>query len=347
MLFNIEHDSGERVVGYIVPESFSEIPEIDVVAGGAVVLSMPVNEIREALVGAGRHETGQCGFNIGPEHLPDIVELHDLRIVEKGSGVTIYRRPMPIQIHRRVIRFETSLYPLWRMDNAIGHQFQYFEKGLERFGRETVTQMFLLNHYSSILLSGRIAYKNFSMYIEENFDGLCLIQNPHEERAERLLGLARMSEIGAQHLGERDAMRLAPAIAFAASLDFEDEKKLKKAMLAMPMDVAQLLANPLVRQFTTTTPDEMPSGNAVASTLDILAHFAVVGTRDFAHEYTEAVGAMLGTDPSVIPQIWTFEKVRAAGELIRRIRVVDHLIEKDLAVYAQVHRALAELARSV
>ncbi len=268
-------------------------------------------------------------------------------VVEKGSGVTIYRRPMPIQIHRRVIRFETSLYPLWRMDNAIGHQFQYFEKGLERFGRETVTQMFLLNHYSSILLSGRIAYKNFSMYIEENFDGLCLIQNPYEELAERLLVLARMSEIGAQHLGERDAMRLAPAIAFAASLDFEDEKKLKKAMLAMPMDVAQLLANPLVRQFTTTTPDEMPSGNAVASTLDILAHFAVVGTRDFAYEYTEAVGAMLGTDPSVIPQIWTFEKVRSAGELIRRIRVVDHLIEKDLAVYAQVHRALAELARSV
>ena len=72
MLFNMETDTGDRVTGYLVPDGYSEVPSIRLRSEGGEVLSLAANEIREALVVAGRHETGQCGFSVGTEHIPNI-----------------------------------------------------------------------------------------------------------------------------------------------------------------------------------------------------------------------------------------------------------------------------------
>lgn len=169
MLFNLEEDSGGRVTGYVVPDGFSAVPTIRVCGRGQELATFAANEKREALVQAGRHETGQCGFSIDASLVPDIAELADLELYNVESGILIYRRPRPDNIKKKLLRIETHLFPLWSVDNAIAPQFQYFAKGIENLGRETVTQLFLLNRVESVYLSGKILYRNYAFFVKSGF----------------------------------------------------------------------------------------------------------------------------------------------------------------------------------
>lgn len=101
MLFNVEQDQGHRILAYVVPDGYSGTPSIRLISGGADVLTCAANDHRQALVDAGRHETGRCGFNIGPDLLPDLEQMLDLTIEDEETGLLIYRRPRPDLLNRK------------------------------------------------------------------------------------------------------------------------------------------------------------------------------------------------------------------------------------------------------
>ncbi len=335
MLFNVEQDEGERIIAYVVPDGFSGIPRIRLISEGADVLVCTANETRPALVAAGRHESGLCGFNIGADQLPGLAALHDLAIVDDETGLLIYRRPQEGRLRRKVLRLETHLFPLWKLDSAVRDRVQYFEMGIERYGRESVTQMFLLTGLDSVYLSGRILYKNFAYWIENGFETAVILQDPYEELAERLLLLAAAQSAGAQHLGARDSVRLQPAMNFAGQLPFHDERNLRRALLDMPVDVADLLANPLVRQLTASNPEDMPTGSAIAAALDMLASCTLVGLRSDPAFIRAAMGDWLDVDLSSRHLLPDFPRVPPLAAILRQTRAVDHLLEADGEVFGK------------
>lgn len=340
MLFNIESDFSDQIVGYIVPDAFTETPAVRVISEGQEVLRLTANDPRPALVDAGRHATGLCGFSIGTELIPDLALMADLEIYELSTDILIYRRPQPGQTQAKVLRIETQLFPLWRLDDSFDYFFQYFNKGLERFGRETVTQLFLLNHVNSIYLAGRILYKNYAYYIDQGFEMTILMQDPFREFAERLLVLQQLDRLGTQYLGDRDGTRFEPAVRYFKGLDVRDPKRVKKALNDMPIEVAHLLADPVTRQLVTSTPDEMPTGTPLAACLEILSECRVVGLREDPETYVDALGAWFGIDPISLPSIPQFPKAEALAEIIAETRAINHLIERDLELYWQVRSAL-------
>src|ERR1700677_2893351 len=107
MYFNLESDTGDQVVGYVVPDSFSGVPNIRVCSDGEELLVFAANEVRAGLVAAGRHETGFCGFRINVEMLPGLPELRNLELTDAESGLLIYRRPQDNMVHKKVLRLET------------------------------------------------------------------------------------------------------------------------------------------------------------------------------------------------------------------------------------------------
>jgi hypothetical protein len=348
MLFNMETDTGDRVTGYLVPDGYSEVPSIRLRSEGGEVLSLAANEIREALVVAGRHETGQCGFSVGTEHIPNIRQMTDLEICDADTGLLIYRRPRPIGIQKKILRLESHLFPLWRLDDALESGFQYFSKGIEDYGRETVTQLFLLNQVDSIYLSGRILYKNYAYYAEAGFQTVYLVQDPYQEMAERLLVLSKLNQHGAGHLGLRDSVGMKAAIEYAEYLladdeCFHDPKELRRRLRDMPDDAATTLSNPLARQLTSSTPDEMPGGGAVAAALDLLASFAIVGIRDDSERFLDAVAELTGVDSAILPPIPRFSKVAPLAQLLQNSKQVDGLLETDLELYHYVNVAVEKL----
>lgn len=333
MLFNVEHDLGDRIIGYLVPDAFTAIGSVRVCRSGELLLVFQPNEAREALVRAGRHETGICGFTIDEALIPGLAQMDDIELYDDETGCPIWRRLRPGMIHKKIARFETHLFPLWRFDESLRERFQYFGYGVERFGRESVTQMFLVQNLESFYISGRVNYKNYSFYIENGFECFTTMQEPRDELAERLLILRNMRQYGSQHLGERDAQRLVPAMQFAESLPIENEKELRWCLLDMPPEVSSLLANPVVRQFTTANPDDMPGGSAIATALDVFSTFTMVGLRDHADEFTDGVAEWLGVDRTLLPTFSRFPAVKPLGDFLRRTKAVDVILEKDMELY--------------
>jgi hypothetical protein len=339
MLFSIEEDTGERIAGYIVPDGYSDVPTIRVCNKGKELYKFLANEKREALVHAGRHETGQCGFSIDTSVLPNIRDLVDLELFEADSDILVYRRPQPHNIKKKLLRLETHLFPLWTLDDAIAPQFQYFAKGIENLGRETVTQLFLLNRVESVYLSGKILYKNYGYYIESGFQTLVILQDPYAELAERLLVLSKIRQIGTAHLGIRESVALEPAMDFAETLPTRDEKALRRALRKMPENVTTLLANPLVRQLAAASPDEMPSGAAVAAGLDILANSALVGLRHEPGKFLQGFAELLEIEADLLPRLPQFATVAPLAQLLRNSGEVDRILEKDIELYHYVEAA--------
>jgi hypothetical protein len=344
MLFNIEQDSGERVTGYLVPDGYSSVPRIRVCGRGKELYAFAANEKREALVSAGRHETGQCGFSIDTSVLPDLRDLGDLELSDAETGILIYRRPRPGHIKKKLLRLETHLFPLWTLDTAIAPGFQYFAKGIETLGRETVTQLFLLNRVESVYLSGKILYKNYAYFIESGFQTLIMLQDPYDELAERLLVLSKIRRVRTDHLGMRESAALEPAIEFAETLPFHEEKPLRRALRQMPLNVATLLANPLVRQLTASTPDEMPGGGSIAAALDILADSALIGLRREPGKFLQGFAELLGIEADLLPPAPEFATVPPLASLLRKSGEVDLILEKDLELYSYVEAAFQKSA---
>src|ERR1700749_4966046 len=130
MLFNIERDEGNRIVGYVVPDAFSGPSSIRITDGEHDLAVLQCQEPHTALVAAGRHATGLCGFTIDDTVVSDLARLEALEIYDHETGILIYRRRAPSKmIQKRVFRLETPLIPLWRLDDRIERHFQYFHKG--------------------------------------------------------------------------------------------------------------------------------------------------------------------------------------------------------------------------
>jgi hypothetical protein len=169
------------------------------------------------------------------------------------------------------------------------------------------------------------------------------MHHPFEEMAERLLVLGQIKKVGKDVLGMRDSMSLHSTIEFAQSLPVHDDDALRKALYKMPASVAHALSNPVVRQLTARTPDEMPPGRAVSTALDVLASFTVVGLRRQPETILAAMAEMTECDPMGLPEFTKFRSVGTLARALKRSRVVDALLEKDLELYDHVASAFKKL----
>lgn len=340
MLFNIEHDRGDEIKGYLVPDNFSSLCRVRLVHNGAVAAIFETREERPALVAGARHENGRCGFTIDDRDIPNLASQADLEIYDDETGCLVYRRLKPSMIARKIIRFETQLMPLWRLDERLFPYFQYVGKAVDQFGRESVTQMLLLNDVHSFYVSGRLNYRNYAFYIDNGFECFAMVQPPHDECAERLLVLRNAAKVGLSFLGERDAKRYEPAIRFAEAMPLDDLKALRRMLQDMPDEVAALLANPLVRLLSTANPDDMPGPSAVAGALDVLSSFSVLGFRERGAEFNAALGEWLEIDAEPLPVMPPLAAVAALSDVLTETKVLDAILEKDIELFYHVREAI-------
>lgn len=343
MLFNIEVDEGTRIVGYLVPDAFSGSPSLRVTDGHKDLVTLPCSEQRAALVAAGRHADGRCGFTIDDTIIANLAQQTSLEIYDEATNIMIYRRRSPGRVtQQRILRLETHLLPLWRLDNAVERNFQFFHKGIERPGRETTTQLFLLNNSSSLYLSGRLIFKAYDNYINETFNCVALLRDPYVELAERLLTLKHVRDFGKELLGERDFIALGPAIAFAETIQ-NDEKILHKAFATMPKAVIANLANPLTRQLAARSPDEIPTKGAVATALSTLSSFIVLGLRERQDVFLAQLADLVGVAPDALPVISDFTETVELSRWLKEVPEAALLIEQDREVYHHVELAIGRV----
>lgn len=340
MLFNIEVDEGTRIVGYLVPDAFSVSPSLRITDGHRELLVLQCHEERASLVAASRHENGRCGFTVDDTVIANLAQKTALEIYDEETNILIYRRRPPAQVtQKRILRLETHLFPLWRLDDANEGRFQFFYKGIERHGRETTTQLFLLNNSTSLYLSGRLIFKTYENYIDDTFNCVALLRDPYAELAERLLTLKYIRGVGKEILGERDSLALGPVIAFAETIE-NDERLLHRAFASMPKAVIANLANPLTRQLAARTADEIPTKTAVAAALGTLSAFAMLGLRERQALFLAQLADLVGVPPETLPAIPDFVRTAELSQLLKDVPEAGLLLEQDLEVYHHVESAI-------
>jgi hypothetical protein len=266
----------------------------------------------------------------------------DLELFEVETGILIYRRrPHGTFVNLNVFRLETHLLPLWSLDDSLDGKFRYWYKGIDRFGRETSTQVFCLNNCISSYVSGRLLYKNYEFYLAKGLMTVALLRDPYDELAERLLLLNMIGDRNEELLGARDALTFEETIAFVAQLQTFEDDELKRCFRRLPNSVMSTLSNPLVRQLTANTPDEMPNASSVAAALDALSTFTIVGLRSDAGHFIAAIADMVGGEATDLPTLDEYPRVRQLGEKLRQIRSIEGFLEKDLDLYHQIATAYA------
>lgn len=341
MLFSVEVDQGDRISGYLVPDSFSESTSLRISEGGQELAILPCQEVHNALVVAGRHATGRCAFTIDQKTLPDLPHRLGLELHELETGILVYRRRPPAEVlQKRIFRLETHLMPLWRLDDTLEQRFQFFHKSIERHGQETSAQLFLLRHASSQYLSGALTFRAYEQYIDEGFTCIALLREPFYELAERLLVLKHAQK--AQQLdlfGERELMGLAPAIEFAVELE-NDEKLLRRLFATMPKAAIARLGNPVTRLLAARNSHEVPTRGAVAAALRALASFTVIGLREHQELFLTQLAELVGIEPAMLPVTPEFTKTLDLAETLRHVPEAEILIEQDLDIYHHVKSAI-------
>lgn len=334
MLFLVDVDSGDTLVGYLVPDSITEPGLYSIRVKGEEIYRAQTDIVHPALVANRRHESGQCGFIVTENQLPGLSQLPELDVVDIVTGQTIYRRRPPEGlVHKRLFRLETHLLPLSGLDRSLESHFQLAFPHIDRVGYETITQI-LSQRSSSTLISGRIAYPTIDHLLQKSpHDTIVLLHDPFDELAERLLFLRLASKRPTQVLGERDNLVFAETLAFASEVDLSTDKALRQVFRSLDETVSLRLANPLVRQLASLDQGEAITGSSVSKALSVLAGFSVVGVRRRPDLFAEALTDLLGLqehDITVAPPI------PAAMELAERLRAcppVEDLLQYDLALF--------------
>ncbi len=332
VLFDLMADEGHRITAYVVPDTGGTIPSVRVRGNGADLLTLPANVTIHEFVKAGRHATGTCGFELDDRIIPGIAAYQDLEILEAETDLLIYRRPTAgIIPDLNLFRLETHLLPLWRIDDALKHRFQYWYKAVDRFGRETSTQVFCLRNGASSYVSGRLLYKNYEFYLSKGIKTIAMIRDPFDELAERLIMLKKIGPHAEDLLGARDAVTFEPVIEALADYDRLDETFCKRFFRRAGELEFLALANPLVRQLTATLPQEMANHASMAAALDALSSFEIIGLRSQGAEFVAAVAEMLGLAEGSLPALSEeFPGVSELGERLRGVVAVESFLEKDL-----------------
>jgi hypothetical protein len=338
MIFNIFHDSGDRVSGTIIPDNPSVVCNIRVLAGGGEIAVLPTNELNQRVLDLRLHDTGLVNFTITERSLSGLATFDDLEIHDADTDILFYRRLRPSMLLGKYLRLETHLLPLRRLDDAVKSRFQMHYSGIETRGLNFSRQIFVLSQ-NSIYASGRILVNNFMFCVDKGFKFIVTLHDPYVELAERILVLNNIKKVGTSFLGERESIHLGKAIEYAASLPVTSENALKKALQQMPTDLIVALANPVVRQLSTSNLDEPLGKGSVARALDFLSQSTVIGLRSEPELFAHSLGELFDLDPISLRVAPPLQKVIELAEAVRSWSFLEVVLEKDLELYHYVLEA--------
>lgn len=338
MLFNVELDAGNGVVGYLVPDNGAEQPMIAVETGGREILRMACTEKREVVVTHGRHPTGLVGFRFDETIIPELASIEDLTIRDARSGLMIYRRYELRQVQMRVFRLETRLVAGEAIDRALADRFQFHITHADLYGHETVTQSIRLHLVGSVYSSGRHIYRNYRDALPDDFVKLIVVQDPFVELAERLIMLRAGPEVAPRDLGERDIGQLMHAFDWFGEVDLADDRALRRALRRLPERAAPAVRSPLTRQLAAQSHDEALKVGSVTLAVDALSEFSVIGRRERADALQRDLSALFGQPlpPIVEPPR---SDALALAERLRRLQIAEETVAEDLVVHHHLSRA--------
>ncbi|WP_395666457.1 hypothetical protein [Methylocella sp.] len=349
MLFSIDQDSGERVIGWLMPDNPATAPRIVVHLGADRRVTVEASIYRPLLKEQGLHNTGVCGFVVEESNCPGVSACADLEIRDGDANVLIYRRRLGRDgrdddlVDGRFLRLETQLLRLSGLDEIFLSRFQMAYRSLELLSEETIRAVCSISFSESVFGSGRLHWRAFEPVLRDRgFKVGALLRDPFEELSERILILKWASGVDAAATANVLMPDLQTCVGHFRAIDIADVDSLDALLAEPPDELRQLLANPLVAQLAAPNAFDPPPQPCVAAALDALATLDVVALHEDVDAFLTLAGAVLDLDrplPSVSLDV--SPTVQRLATLLRDMASANELIRHDAALYAEARRVLA------
>lgn len=343
MHFSIDIDSGDTISGWLAPDNPAATPRFVVSVPGRDEVETGASHMRPDVRELGLHVTGECGFAITTDLVPDLSRLPDVEILEATTRLPIYRRfRADRDLSRKLFLFDGAIIPQRRMLNEISNRFSLCYFNAERNGLETTTALIVNPSGHSIFMSGRASLTRYSTLLKDRgFLRAALLREPHEELAERLFFLSYLAREGDPDSFDQYAHGIGSLVEFARDLPFDDPKALASAFRGITERQRWELTSPMTRVFGCDV-DEIPRPANVTQALQGLAELDVMGTRARFPLFRDLLAAVLGANIFGDEEPLAFRAVQSLAVTLSKIAIVNDLLADDLALYSFAEEAITE-----
>ncbi|MCJ2136918.1 hypothetical protein MKK69_23185 [Methylobacterium sp. J-026] len=344
MRFFIDHDQGDSIRGWIVPDNPLAISRVAVSVAGRRVAEIPASVIDEAFKRNGWHATGQCTFVLTDVEVPGLPEIPRLELYDADTNVLIYRRlPPEGTVQLRTMLINTSIEPETALQTALFPYFQHCHFNVHRLSDEIMTSLLSTKAMPSALLSGAVTIPRYENYMTPDLMiTAILLKDPHVEMATRMLWLKARAGDATDPARSWRLGPLAEAASFADEYDFADAKSLKRFFRMLPEPAYRLLYNPLTRQLGTRMPgDRLDPGNSIVA-VEVLARVGIVGHQAQFPAFASMLFDRLGINVPLPDLPPVPAEVRALAERLRSSKAVEEMLVFDGAISKMVEVSVAK-----
>ncbi len=341
MRFHIDHDSGEIIAGWFVPDNPNATARIEVRLPGSDPVEFSAQIHRPDIVDLGMHNTGVVGFYVNETEVPGLTSAVGVELRDATSHTLFYKRLDPaLHVQKRLMLFDASVVPQRKLLEQMKNRFAMPFSAVEGFPYETMASIVNIHYSPSLLLAGRPMFMRHANHLKEReFLVAALLRDPFEELAERLLFLNLVSKSSNAASLIPFATGLTPLIDLARDFPFADERAMDRILRDMETNQSDSVRDPLTRMLACQL-DEKPSRNHVTQALENLAGMDVVGTRGRFDEFRGMIAAILGSDAFGGARPETSQVVLDLTRRLAGLRIVRDLLENDLALFSYAEEAV-------
>lgn len=340
MYFNVYSDTGQEILGYLIPDGFSTKPWILVRCEGRELGPIECDIFLEGPYKHKHHETGVVGFRLHEGNVPGVSGTVDIEISDAQSGFTFYRRFAPERhIQKRVFRLETQFVPHRELDRSLYRHFQFYGDSVERYGSETVRQMLEIVNQSSTYVSGRVTLKNVQRYLTEDIIRITSLRDPFYELAIRLWAVAAYKKKRFSFVSERDSIIFQPAMSYFENTNFSNLDELIKKVRSAPKEVLTLFESPFTHQLVAANPTERVTRDGVSAALDALSQFALFDPNENDNSFATNIVELLGLEEATLSFSATRSPFLELSQTLRNIKTLELVLENDLILFHFIRKA--------
>ena len=150
----------------------------------------------------------------------------------------------------------------------------------------------------------------------------------------------RLGAVHSDSLDMRDQLAFGACAEHISQYDILDPADLRQCLLRMPREVETVLSSPMTRLLAAKSADEHLSSGSVASGLDSLASFDIVGIREHPNTYRESLLELLAKVKDLPPLPPASPEAIELAESLRRHPSATALIDLDIDIYHTLSTAL-------
>lgn len=342
MHFCIDADDGDCVRGWLAPNNPGVTPKLVIVRPGQDELIVEANVMRTGIRDMGLHDTGQVGFAIGAEFVPDIADLDDFLLLDAESRLPIFhRRRAGYDLPHRLCMFDATMLTQTEMVGAMERHFNLAYFNTESIPLETMMVVINNKFTGSLLMHGRTSvYRYHSMLNEAEFKKVALLTDPFVDLAFRLVGLKSLAQARDSDLKAMGLHGFESLTPLASALPLHDSAEMAAVFRDATPQQIQALSNPMTRLFA-CDPNEQALHRHVSIALETLSTMDLVGTREHFDVFRDTLSGLLEDDIFDEQNFVVPDFISELAKSLSRIKVLSNMLESDIILYSWARRSIS------